>query len=458
MTARAQVACRTGHGGENVRNVTRTLRGVAVAGALAVALQTFGGMAAGPMATADTVLAATTAVNVRSGPGTNHRILGVLTPGATVAARGGSQGGWTPVTYRGQRAWVASQYLRGTATPTPAVNRSGATGSATVLEALNVRSGPGTGYRVLTVLPAGAKVTLTGRSANGFVEIGDGRWVSSTWITTVTSAPRALPAKTTQMRATAALMIRTTSGADFKNLGDVPAGTILNTTGVVTNGMAQILYQGQLRWVNARYLAAVTASGPSAGGTLPAVVGTRYATVALDIRNTSADRYTAITEVPRGTALQITGVVENGRAQIIYSGAVRWVTAKYLSTTAPASGGDYSKGLEGLKPNAKAIVADVRVRFPLIKTIYGVRQDTLPDHPSGRAVDLMIPSYKSNAAYGTQIAEYYKANASQFGIEYIIWNQRIWSVARSKEGWRYMANRGSDTANHLDHVHITVKA
>ena len=70
----------------------------------------------------------------------------------------------------------------------------------------------------------------------------------------------------------------------------------------------------------------------------------------------------------------------------------------------------------------------------------------------------MLPNYRSNAAAGQQIAEYYRANASRFGIEYIIFNQRIWSVARNSEGWRYMADRGSDTANHIDHVHITVLA
>ena len=58
-------------------------------------------------------------------------------------------------------------------------------------------------------------------------------------------------------------MIRTTSGADYVNLGDVPAGTILNVTGTVTNGMAQIVYNGAARWVNAAYITPVTTTGPS---------------------------------------------------------------------------------------------------------------------------------------------------------------------------------------------------
>ena len=57
----------------------------------------------------------------------------------------------------------------------------------------------------------------------------------------------------------------------------------------------------------------------------------------------------------------------------------------------------------------------------------------------------------------TALAAYAKAHASELGIDYIIWYQRIWSVARAAEGWRPMEDRGSDTENHRDHVHINVK-
>ena len=49
-----------------------------------------------------------------------------------------------------------------------------------------------------------------------------------------------------------------------------------------------------------------------------------------------------------------------------------------------------------------------------------------------------------------------RANYAALGIEYIIYSQRIWSVERGGEGWRAMSDRGSATANHYDHVHVTV--
>ena len=31
-----------------------------------------------------------------------------------------------------------------------------------------------------------------------------------------------------------------------------------------------------------------------------------------------------------------------------------------------------------------------------------------------------------------------------------------WTVQRADDGWRWMEDRGSTTANHYDHVHVTV--
>ena len=50
---------------------------------------------------------------------------------------------------------------------------------------------------------------------------------------------------------------------------------------------------------------------------------------------------------------------------------------------------------------------------------------------------------------GDRLAAYAKTNAQKLGIDYIIWYQRIWSVARASEGWRPMENRGSATENHM---------
>ena len=55
------------------------------------------------------------------------------------------------------------------------------------------------------------------------------------------------------------------------------------------------------------------------------------------------------------------------------------------------------------------------------------------------------------------MADYVRANASRLGVTEVIYAQRIWTTQRAGDGWRGMSNRGSATANHYDHVHVTVR-
>jgi len=53
------------------------------------------------------------------------------------------------------------------------------------------------------------------------------------------------------------------------------------------------------------------------------------------------------------------------------------------------------------------------------------------------------------------VAEFVRAHYDELGVQYVIYSQHIWSVDRSSEGWRLLEDRGSATANHYDHVHVT---
>ena len=282
-----------------MNTVLRGLRAMGAAAALAVGLSGVG-LIVGPAAVADTVMTATTTVNVRASASTSSAVIGVLPSGNNVTATGASTNGWTKVSFNGRTAYVYSTYLKAAGTAAiaaPAVKSANLT--ATTLEAVNARTGPGLTYSVWTVLPKGRAITVTGVTQNGYAQLTDGHWVSSSWIsvagasttptastaqafTSKASSP-SLPAITGQVRATAALMIRTTSGAGYTSLGDIPAGTVLNVTGVVTNGVAQIVYNGAVRWVNANYILPVTAAGPSSSAAAVALsfalaqVGKAYA-------------------------------------------------------------------------------------------------------------------------------------------------------------------------------------
>lgn len=105
-----------------------------------------------------------------------------------------------------------------------------------------------------------------------------------------------------------------------------------------------------------------------------------------------------------------------------------------------------------VKPHVRSAAETIGALYD-VETIYGVASRSYAsDHPLGLALDFMVGG---NRAQGEAIAIYCQTNAAALGIKYIIWYQKIWSAERASDGWRPMENRGSITANHMDHVHVS---
>lgn len=215
------------------------------------------------------------------------------------------------------------------------------------------------------------------------------------------------------------------------------------------------------------------------------VVGTRYTTAALNLRTGPASDATVSDVVGPGTALKITGTVRRGYRYVVYSGRGRWVTQSYLSASKPApkkaapkksvpkksvsktststsrvksTGGvtmarcPRGSAMEsGLTPDAIRVHRSVCASFGSVTSFGGLRGGG-GFHATGQAVDCMI----SDSAAGWRLANWVRANASRLGVSEVIYSRKIWTVQRSGEGWRSMSDRGSATANHYDHVHVSV--
>lgn len=83
------------------------------------------------------------------------------------------------------------------------------------------------------------------------------------------------------------------------------------------------------------------------------------------------------------------------------------------------------------------------------------------EHKEGRAFDWHMSVKKASQRKRVNAAlAWITANngevALRLGIMYVIWNQHIWSVYYPELGWRLMEDRGGPTANHKDHVHISL--
>lgn len=101
-------------------------------------------------------------------------------------------------------------------------------------------------------------------------------------------------------------------------------------------------------------------------------------------------------------------------------------------------------------PELIALHEAVCIKFPEVTT-YGTYRDHCTyscDHRDGKAVDIMV-----EGELGWRISNFLIATAEDFNINYLIYEQQIWTT--DQPYWRPMEDRGSVTANHFDHVHVS---
>lgn len=191
------------------------------------------------------------------------------------------------------------------------------------------------------------------------------------------------------------------------------------------------------------------------------VIGSKYATTELNIRAEAKEDASVVKVVDAGTKLSVTATITDGFRYIAYHSKGRWVKDEYLADKKPSSSSGSgaistapcpSSSVEsGLTPDAIRVHRALCHRYPQITSFLG-RRTSSGYHGEGRALDCMI----SDSTVGWEIAKWVRAHAKELGAMEVIYRQQIWTVQRSSEGWRPMEDRGSPTANHMDHVHVSV--
>jgi len=192
----------------------------------------------------------------------------------------------------------------------------------------------------------------------------------------------------------------------------------------------------------------------------------RWTTTGLNVWSGPGENSRLLAVLDTGAKVRATGTFRGRWAEIAWKDRTAWVRKAYLARTKPSatkptatapatrvSGApcpDGSAVETGLQPNTVKLYRAVCAAFPAV-TSWGGRSGSGGDHGAGKALDIM-----STGSLRDAIASWVRAHAADFGVSYVIRAQHIWSVQRSSEGWRLMPDRGSATANHFDHVHVSV--
>lgn len=135
-------------------------------------------------------------------------------------------------------------------------------------------------------------------------------------------------------------------------------------------------------------------------------------------------------------------MVEETEAPVVEETTIDWVPEE---TEAPI----YDPTNDGLQAHVAQFKNEVANAYG-ITSFSTYRPGDAGDHGQGLAVDFIVPV---GSALGDEIAQYAINQIGSSKISYVIWKQQIygdWNMS-----WQMMEDRGSITANHMDHVHVS---
>ena len=162
---------------------------------IALALFMFCGFLGVNKAFADTAVVAADVLNVRAGPGTNYNLVTQVGRNERFDVVDKS-GDWYCVNLKsGQKGWLAGWLVNIEKSPAPSPTSPAAPGVNTTVKVngsvVNIRSGPGTSYGLVTQVYAGDTMQVLG-SANDWYNVrlpsGASGWIAN-WLVSVITAP-----------------------------------------------------------------------------------------------------------------------------------------------------------------------------------------------------------------------------------------------------------------------------
>jgi N-acetylmuramoyl-L-alanine amidase len=313
--------------------------------------------------TTPTAVVTTGALNVRSGPGIGYDVVAVINEGQTVSLLGRNNSStWVKIrSTTNVEGWVNASLIQPSVAISTLIvlNTPTLSAAATVSTgALNVRSGPGVTYSVLTVASYGQSVALLGRnSSSSWVKVrltnGQEGWVNASLITAnaaISSLPVAgappEPEPPVPVAPGAQLSVRSGPGSEYAVIGTVHQGEQVQAIGrnsantwvkirALTSGLEGWLGVAYVQLtVNITNLPILDSSSPTATTTPAPTTGTAVInTGALNVRSGPGAGYGILTVTYQGHVVTLLGRISNSSwVKIRTSANVEgWVNASHMT-------------------------------------------------------------------------------------------------------------------------------
>jgi uncharacterized protein YkwD/uncharacterized protein YraI len=222
----------------------------------------------------------TSDVNLRTGPGPEYPVVTTLAPSTEMTITGGELNAFVPVKVDGQFGWVASEWVERGAVSLEQTASPSQSGTATAIDAVELRDAPLNEASSIGVIPMVAVVTITGEAQDGFLRVrydGQEGWADASYLevadistgavqlqaaeapiqtesASLAPAPNPDSPVGAEAIATNNVNLRSQPSATAPILSIVAAGSPVTLTGSQANGYVNVRAVGQAGWIDARYL------------------------------------------------------------------------------------------------------------------------------------------------------------------------------------------------------------
>lgn len=206
--------------------------------------------------------------------------------------------------------------------------------------ALNLRSGPSTGYSILLTMPKDSTVTVLSTN-NGWSKVTYGSktgYVFAAYLTNLSSSKSVV---------TYGVNLRTGPSGSYSIIQLIPKGStvdVISTTGK----WSKVQFNNKIGYVWSAYISPVNSE----------VSGTYYTTNRLNLRSGPSTNYSIFLTMPKGASVSVQSITNNW-AKITYSGTTGYASMSFLSKTAPieAEPSTIRKIYKGITSSSKKRIA-----------------------------------------------------------------------------------------------------
>lgn len=225
--------------------------------------------------------------------------------------------------------------------------------NATTTDDLNLRAEPGLDQEMLTIIPAGTRLVVTGAAEVGFYAVAHGDrlgWVSGEFLALDSPEATSTSDDASTAHTIDDLNLRAGPSAADEIMRVLPSGSEVVLTGEAEDGFVAVLHEGMTGWVYGSYLDTSGASANDADPTALALASddgattvsneasTNVATVTSDVylRAGPSTSDTILATVPTGAHLSLTGAESDGFRAVRFGEQEGWVFGGWLAIAEPA--------------------------------------------------------------------------------------------------------------------------